>query len=225
MDGVGETYAKVRGLDSFDRVMRTFKELRELKAQFPNLRPHICYTMSRFNAGEFQAFYDNVRRDHCVSIDEISFTFEHFVGFYFRELPTVQPNSAEFSKLLLKDLAAIQRIREKSGSTSRFALKDMFYDYYLNHIPRFLADPHRQVLPCSAGRLSAFVDPYGNVQPCSMWNKVIGNLKSSSFREIWTSPEKIAVRKEVIKEACPNCWTPCEAQPTWIGNLPRALIP
>ncbi|HEC67280.1 MAG TPA: SPASM domain-containing protein [Candidatus Desulfofervidus auxilii] len=75
------------------------------------------------------------------------------------------------------------------------------------------------IIPCSAGTYSSYIDPYGNVYPCTQWNFKFGNLKENSFKEIWWSKKAEKVRELIKNGKCPNCWTPCEAQPSWVMNF------
>ena len=226
IDGYDDTYARVRGVDSFRQVMATYLGLRELTGHYPRLRPHVAYTMSRFNAGKFSLFRRRyVNREYGIGINDISFTFEHLVGFYYQSFAkSLDGDRARFNQLLMDDVATILELRKVRNLAARFDRKDRFYGFYLSHIQDYLNKPAHQVIPCTAAKLSAFIDPYGNVQPCSMWNDIIGNLKKQSFEEIWASEKLRETRKAVVEERCPNCWTPCEAQPSWVGNLPKVLV-
>jgi radical SAM protein with 4Fe4S-binding SPASM domain len=46
------------------------------------------------------------------------------------------------------------------------------------------ADPYRSV-PCSAGRNSVYISPFGDVYPCVQMPVSAGNLRKQSFTEIW----------------------------------------
>lgn len=50
-----------------------------------------------------------------------------------------------------------------------------------------------------------FLDPLGEVRPCNVLERSLGNLKHQSFAEIWHSPEAEAIRAEVI-HCSRNCW-------------------
>jgi radical SAM protein with 4Fe4S-binding SPASM domain len=69
------------------------------------------------------------------------------------------------------------------------------------------------------------VDPQGNIYPCGMWNKRIANLEEIDYKlkNIWNKPETEIVRNQILKKNCPNCWTPCEAYQSILGNLLRLL--
>lgn len=76
----------------------------------------------------------------------------------------------------------------------------------------------KRMLPCEAGMMNFFIDPYGEVYPCNgleekYWMKSMGNIrKTSNFMDIWNSNEAEEVRNMVRK--CPkNCWMVGTASP------------
>ena len=75
-------------------------------------------------------------------------------------------------------------------------------------------------------KTSCFIDAYWNLFPCSIWDEKVGNLRESGFDlgGLWESARRKELRKNVADENCPHCWTPCEAYPTLLGNLARAVV-
>lgn len=76
----------------------------------------------------------------------------------------------------------------------------------------------RRMLPCEAGMMNFFIDPYGDVYPCNgledrYWKQSMGNIRqASTFAEIWESPQAEEVRAKVRR--CPkNCWMVGTASP------------
>jgi len=76
-------------------------------------------------------------------------------------------------------------------------------------------------LPCKALSVSCFIDPYGTIYPCTIFNKKLGNLRQANYnlKKIWNSKKSAEVRKLIKENKCPGCWTPCEAYQTILGNL------
>jgi MoaA/NifB/PqqE/SkfB family radical SAM enzyme len=218
IDGDPETYERVRGLNGFDLAMKTFLDLRRVASSFRNFRPHIAYTLCRFNAGSFPDFYKSISEEYGIGIEEFSFTFEHPFGYYFQDHSTRGKATDLFEKRTLNDIKFILGLRH--GRRFRFANPlDLFYEFYLKNVSSYLDNPVRSIIPCKACEMSAYVDPYGYVYPCTMWNEVLGCLQKSSFASIWKSPKRRAVMQAVRAGSCPHCWTPCEAQPSWFLNF------
>lgn len=76
----------------------------------------------------------------------------------------------------------------------------------------------RRMLPCEAGMMNFFIDPYGDVYPCNgleerYWKQSMGNIRQAdTFVEIWESPQAEEVRRKV--RHCPkNCWMVGTASP------------
>ncbi len=77
---------------------------------------------------------------------------------------------------------------------------------------------NRRMLPCEAGSMNFFIEPYGDVYPCNgleehYWLKKMGNIREvSDFMAIWNSKQAQEVRQMVKK--CPkNCWMVGTASP------------
>lgn len=74
------------------------------------------------------------------------------------------------------------------------------------------------MLPCEAGSVNFFLDPYGEVYPCNgleerYWKKSMGNIRSGkSFEEIWNSQEAAEVRT-CVGSCAKNCWMVGTAAP------------
>lgn len=75
-----------------------------------------------------------------------------------------------------------------------------------------------RLLPCEAGIVNFFVDPYGDVYPCNgleagYWKESMGNIRTmSSFRNLWESEQAMRVRDKV-RECPKNCWMVGTAAP------------
>lgn len=76
----------------------------------------------------------------------------------------------------------------------------------------------KRMLPCEAGTLNFFVDPYGEIYPCNgleekYWKESMGNIRNcKTFDDIWHSKQAEKVR--ALVSACPkNCWMVGTAAP------------
>ena len=75
----------------------------------------------------------------------------------------------------------------------------------------------KRMLPCEAGMVNFFIDPWGEVMPCNgleekYWKESMGNIHDAPFMEIWESEQAQKVRQMVRK--CPkNCWMVGTASP------------
>ena len=81
-------------------------------------------------------------------------------------------------------------------------------------------------LPCKALNSSCFIDAQGNVYPCLIWSKKIGNVKDFDYdlKKIWQLDEAKKAQKMAQNLKCPQCWTPCEAYQTILGNISKTAL-
>ena len=77
---------------------------------------------------------------------------------------------------------------------------------------------NRRMLPCEAGIVNFFVEPYGDVYPCNgleekYWLEAMGNIRETpDFQAIWNGEQAQHVRELV--HSCPkNCWMVGTAAP------------
>jgi hypothetical protein len=103
---------------------------------------------------------------------------------------------------------------------------DILHKAFIRRLPHFLENGNKQVLPCAALKCSFALNPYGEVLPCLMWGKVLGNVKDCNFNvlDLLASRNARETRFQITESKCPNCWTPCEAIQTIIQNAPMSLI-
>lgn len=85
-----------------------------------------------------------------------------------------------------------------------------------------------RLLPCEAGLVNFFVDPYGEVYPCNgleekYWKESMGNIRTChDFSEIWQSAQAQRVREKV--KNCPkNCWMVGTASPVMKKYIRKPL--
>jgi MoaA/NifB/PqqE/SkfB family radical SAM enzyme len=93
---------------------------------------------------------------------------------------------------------------------------------YLRLLPEFLRTG-RSPLPCKSLRAVVFIDAGGDVHPCTVYGRRLGNVKEASLYEILDGAEARDARRVVRRDACPGCWTPCEAHPTIVSSAPGSL--
>lgn len=59
----------------------------------------------------------------------------------------------------------------------------------------------RQVVPCTAGKLSAVIYANGDVGMCESLPS-LGNLRNNAFNEIWYSKDAKSMRRSIRKKDC-----------------------
>ena len=83
-------------------------------------------------------------------------------------------------------------------------------------------DAHRRGEPvgvtCQSLRSTAFVSPEGDVYPCHVYDRPLGNVRELGFAAIWHSVATHAARRDIEALACGGCFSACEAYPALAGS-------
>jgi radical SAM protein with 4Fe4S-binding SPASM domain len=72
-------------------------------------------------------------------------------------------------------------------------------------LPVFSPDQHT----CLAGNASCYISPDGTVQPCLDWEETAGNIRDTSFREIWLDSPVFRRARTIRRSSFIGCGT-CE---------------
>jgi radical SAM protein with 4Fe4S-binding SPASM domain len=95
--------------------------------------------------------------------------------------------------------------------------KSWFRAYFNMGLINYI-EGNRRMLPCEAGLVNFFVEPYGDVYPCNgleskYWKEKMGNIRETpDFNEIWYGEQAARVR-ELVRTCPKNCWMVGTASP------------
>jgi MoaA/NifB/PqqE/SkfB family radical SAM enzyme len=216
LDGPKALHEEMRGLPgSFDRAIETFRRLRGIKRS--NFQTVIGMTLMAKNADRVDDTLAAIRTaipDFRRS--ELHLNVGHESGHYFDNVGyPVEQHHVDI-------LRAIEDHRRQNGSAIHPV--KFLEDRYQGLVGKYY-ETGRSPLPCTALSSSCFIDAYWNLFACSIWSEQVGNLRDNAFDlgALWASDRRRALRDDVIGERCSHCWTPCEAYPTILGNLVRAV--
>jgi MoaA/NifB/PqqE/SkfB family radical SAM enzyme len=202
----------IRGIDGgYRRQIETFRQLREI----PGVDVVLGMTLSKDNVDHFPAAFAAAKveipnldyRDFHVNIVHESGHYLHNDDLKLRQ--AVKP----------EDLA---RATESYARLRGFGLTPVNYleRAYLKQVRRYL-ESGRTPMRCHALNASCYIDSWGNVFPCTMYDRKLGSLRESNYDlgRIWQSKETTVLQKEIWDYKCPQCWTPCEAYQSIMGNF------
>ena len=81
-------------------------------------------------------------------------------------------------------------------------------------------------IPCAALLSTVFLSEKGEVYPCTIWDKPLGNVRKTGFAlmPIVEAARRGSVRQTIVDNRCPNCWTPCEAHPSILASPVRSAL-
>jgi len=218
LDGYKELHDFIRGVEgSWEKAVETYRYLRELSKEKKNFQTFLGLTISPFNVGEFMKTLFSLREViEEILPKDIHVNLFHSSDHYYL-------NKAEDSDIYKKKLPdELDLIRSLKGIPSNIIM--LLEERYLKFAKKY-AKERRTPMSCKVLQTSCFVDPEGNVYPCTIYGKKLGNLREVDFDLKRILKSKLAVRemRKILKLKCPNCWTPCEAYQTILGNFIRAV--
>jgi MoaA/NifB/PqqE/SkfB family radical SAM enzyme len=218
IDGPRALHDTMRGLPgSWDRGIETLRRLRAIGNR--NFQVVAGMTLFARNASYVDATIEAIR---AVVPDferaDLHLNIGHESSHYFANSGYLAGSGSD------PVAEAIEAHRTAAGN--RLHPVRFLEDRYQALVTRYY-ETHRSPLPCTALASSCFIDPYWQLYPCSIWNEPLGSLREQDFDlwQLWKSKRTRDVRAAVVNEQCPHCWTPCEAYPTILGNLAKAVSP
>ncbi|MEM5855523.1 MAG: SPASM domain-containing protein, partial [Candidatus Aenigmatarchaeota archaeon] len=217
LDGPKEIHEFIRGIEgSWEKAMETFKKLKKFEKKYKNFKVFFGYTISPFNVNKFDETVREVKKIFpYISSNDFHVNIFHLSEIYYHTTYKDMGNMdfKEFSK------AAIKEIKKILSQKRMYDLISLINRKYLLWGMKYLKN-QKMPVDCNIYNLSAFVDPYGNVYPCSIFNFKLGNLRENNYNLLKILNSTRAKKaKELIKNGkCPSCWTPCEAHQMILSN-------
>lgn len=212
LDGPPATHDDVRGRKgAFDNAMATFRALRKLRSR--RFDVFLGMTLSSFNQGRIFDTFESVKAVvPDAELRELHVNVAQESAHYYQNEGMGRTEAAATTELARFVDARGRRLHPVAYLERR----------YQELVPGFLASG-RTPLPCKALASSVFVDARWNVYPCSMYDAPLGNLRDNGFDldAVWNAEKTVRLQSEIESRKCPNCWTPCEAYQTILGNLLR----
>ncbi len=197
LDGIGEEHDAARGVPgNWEKSLRTWARLKEVRARHPNLILSIHTVISRSNQAHFRAIYDGLRSlepdsyitevaEERVELDTVGWDITPDAGAYeaIANFLSAQPQP--------RPMPAIARVTQ--------ALRGQYYQ-----IARRVLAERRQVIDCYAGWASAEVAPNGDVWSCCIRAEPAGNLRDAGYdlRAIWFGPQMDCLRRSIYAKEC-----------------------
>lgn len=200
IEGLSRKNDELRGREGgFDKGLRTLMTLKDMGLKDIGFG----ITVSNNNSADMLSLYQLSRN---LNMEFATAAFHN--SYYFHKYDNVITNREEvignFEKLI-----ALQ-MKENHP-------KSWFRAFFNNGLINYI-EGNRRMLPCEAGLVNFFVEPYGDVYPCNgledqFWKKSMGNIREvTHFDEIWYSQQAEEVR-ELVRSCPKNCWMVGTASP------------
>ncbi len=211
IEGPPDIHDELRGRPgAFDNMIRTYVALRAMKG----VDVYLGMTLTERNAGSVDAMFESVReRVPGVDWSDVHFNVYTESGHYYENLDADARAPDDVQAVMERAL----RSREGSWNPA-----DQIEAAYIRLLPEFLKTG-RSPLPCKSLRAVVFIDSAGDVYPCTVWDRKLGNVKEQSLYDILDTAEAEKTREMIAADDCPGCWSPCEAHPTIVASAPESL--
>ena len=212
LDGDRELHDHVRGVPgNWENCMEAYRRLHPLCSG--RFKIFFGFTLSELNLGQFTKTVAAVQeRFPGVGVKDFHMNLCHGSQHYYKHRQEV----AMFGKNTAKYINDLEQFRR--GVKYRLDLIAILENRYLQGAGRFLNN-RRSPMACQAISSTIFLNEGGEVFPCSIWDRPLGNIRDHDYDLMAILQSSGSVRDEVKGLQCPNCWTPCEAYPAILASL------
>jgi MoaA/NifB/PqqE/SkfB family radical SAM enzyme len=206
IDGLSEMHAHIRGSEgAFEKCMESLDILKKYGVKDLGL----AFTMTNDNVEHVERVYDLTRAKGV----EFSIAVAQNSEIYFKTasnngITNGAAKKAQFERLVSRELATWNPKRWYRAFFERG-----LYDF---------SQTGERPIACDALGGFFYLDHDANVYPCNVLDRKIGNLRETSFDEIWASAQANRVREEVAQ--CKACWMVCTAS-SYLRRHPFVPVP
>ena len=200
LDGIGKHHDNIRGLKGcYNKAIDTFKSLKLLKNKYKNLNISFLITFSTLNQDyiieDYYYMKKNLKPDNIYLnlvrgdpkepiLKNINFDiYTRLVNLISNDL--IKKNLAGHDKSFFHELTTA--INLETHAVIKEVVKQKKFQ-----------------IPCYAGTLNAVLYPNGDVFPCEILNKKIGNIRDFGydFKKLWFSNQAKLIREYIKKSKC-----------------------
>ncbi|MEW5693780.1 MAG: radical SAM protein [Candidatus Hydrogenedentota bacterium] len=217
IDGIGEAHDRSRGINgAFDKVIKTATQLAKLR-----LKKKFFLAVTQIVSPDRLEEIPKLR-EILESIGISNINYSPFTYLLKKDISIEQ--KFDFLKIPKEKAKAIFTELEKAKPQDVF-IRKLIYKYYHKGLKnRLLYEKYTPKFICTVLSNYFRILSTGDVVICNIYDKPIGNLKKTSFRQLWYSPEADTARK--IARNCRGCWYGCEVIPNavYTGDIIRALF-
>jgi MoaA/NifB/PqqE/SkfB family radical SAM enzyme len=194
LDGTEEFHDTFRvAPGSFKKAMETYDALAQLQSRDRRLRIHAISTATDVNVGEIRQL-TTLLYQRCPQMDHHNLAL---IRGDRKNAALNGPDLAEYEALY----GYVRRLWAPREDSRYGSVVEPMLQWAKVETVR----QKRQVVPCTAGRITGVVYANGDVSVCEL-HKPIGNLRRNTFPEIWHSEEARQLRASIARKEC-HCTT------------------
>lgn len=206
IDDLPEQHNTIRKVkDLFARCMETFAMLKQL----PNVRPSVSITISQQNYEHAQNIYELLLNDYAV--DAVQLIMVRSEGVFKFDETFRQPLLQAYTQLSerLKTDYGSGRLKGFNRNSLRGKILNKKNEISRKVLTEYL-HTHEYMHPCKAAALFGVITATGDVYPCEVLNKPLGNLRHYNYdlKQLWKSKAAEDTRAFIAKTNC-HCEYEC----------------
>jgi len=210
IDGPKEVHDKVRGVKgSFEKTWSTYTKVKKLFANNKNTNISIGTTISNYNVNHLYNFFKKLLKEHnlIIAVAHEAYQYQN------------QNHPGLLSSSHIPELKRIVKLISKKMNILK--PDELLQSLYLNKIEDYLKAKNKKIIPCVASSFSFAMNPFGDITPCFMWGKILGNVRDYDYdlNQIARPSKNKEIKSSIKNNRCPNCWTPCNSYENIFWNL------
>jgi radical SAM protein with 4Fe4S-binding SPASM domain len=200
LDALNEAHDEIRGFPGlFDKSIETYWQLKELEKNHSNFKVCVEITVSSYNQDNLFEIYDY-------------FLNELKVYNVFVRLVRGSPRDAAASNVDIDKYEQFTRKVEEDLINGVFHGHEVYpfselitaRDIIGRKIGIKMVRENKYQIPCYAGKLTGIIKCNGDVYPCELLDRKIGNLREHDYnlKELWQSETAQKIKKEIKDTRC-----------------------
>lgn len=193
IDAIGEKHDIIRGVEgAYQKALLSV----EVAKKHGIKDIGICTTITRENADEAH------KVQLLAGALGVSFTATvvHSSPIFFGDQSKCKPDP-------LQTIDTLTKISNRFYASAR--VKDWFKGYFVDGLLDLARGAPRPI-SCHAGEEFFYLDPEGNIFPCHLWEKSIGNIIEETYEEIIARNPDL---RQLVKRCPQKCWMTCTVAP------------
>ena len=197
VEGIGELNDAIRGKGTFEKFIETYERLLPLSKYFKNFGLGAQFTQNNLNQkemGELYLFLKGMKFNN-VTINTVrgnvkESELKNIDGAYYRYVTKLAEHSNNRAGVKYYNFP--------------FKLLAKARNYIVYDIIAQVIEDKKYIIPCYAGTIHAVISERGEVFPCEILDKSLGNLRDCNFKfdSIWFSPQAIKIREMIRQTKC-----------------------
>ena len=216
IDDIPENHDKIRKVKGlFSKCMDTFAMLKGLPV---NVRPSVSITISQENYLHAEEIYEMLINNYAI--DAIQLVMVRSEGVFKFDETFRLPLLEAYSKLSLRvnEDYRTNRLKGFNRHSLRGKILNKKNELSRGILTQYLQSPH-YMHPCQAAALFGVITSTGDVYPCEVLNKPLGNLRNYNYdlKLLWKDKAANDTRRFISKTNC-NCEYECAMSVNILSN-------